>query len=81
VSWGLEFERHPWGPMPGEQTGDSPVVGDSQRSLPFLMKTYMLMNDPSVDDLISWNEDGTTFVTWWLAELGFRFSLFLIYYK
>lgn len=58
--------------MPGEQTGDSPVAGDSQRSLPtpFLTKTYQLVDDPGVDDLISWNEDGTTFIVWRPAEFA-----------
>ncbi|KAE8671177.1 E3 ubiquitin-protein ligase [Hibiscus syriacus] len=37
---------------------------DSQRSLPtpFLTKTYQLVDDPSVDDLISWNDDGSAFI-------------------
>ncbi|KAF8027386.1 hypothetical protein BT93_E0324 [Corymbia citriodora subsp. variegata] len=58
--------------MPGEQTGDSPAAGDSQRSLPtpFLTKTYQLVDDPAVDDLISWNEDGTTFIVWRPAEFA-----------
>lgn len=58
--------------MPGEQTGDSPAAGDSQRSLPtpFLTKTYQLVDDPGVDDLISWNEDGTTFIVWRPAEFA-----------
>ncbi|KAB2617839.1 heat stress transcription factor B-1-like [Pyrus ussuriensis x Pyrus communis] len=38
----------------------------AQRSVPapFLMKTYQLVDDPSSDDVISWNESGTTFVVW-----------------
>ncbi|KAF7810182.1 heat stress transcription factor B-2b [Senna tora] len=44
----------------------------SQRSIPtpFLTKTYQLVDDPSVDDLISWNEDGTSFVVWKAAEFA-----------
>ncbi|PSS04144.1 Heat stress transcription factor B-2b like [Actinidia chinensis var. chinensis] len=58
-------------PLPVEQTGDS-AAGDSQRSIPtpFLTKTYQLADDPSVDDLISWNEDGTTFIVWRPAEFA-----------
>ena len=58
-------------PLPVEQTGDS-AAGDSQKSLPtpFLTKTYQLADDPSVDDLISWNEDGTTFIVWRPAEFA-----------
>lgn len=46
--------------------------GESQRSVPtpFLTKTYQLVDDPSMDDLISWNEDGTTFIVWRPAELA-----------
>ncbi|THU73828.1 hypothetical protein C4D60_Mb04t26960 [Musa balbisiana] len=45
---------------------------DGQRSLPtpFLTKTYQLVDDPSVDDMISWNEDGSTFVVWRPAEFA-----------
>ncbi|XP_047338578.1 heat stress transcription factor B-2b-like [Impatiens glandulifera] len=61
---------------PAEQTVDSPspatATGDSNRSLPtpFLTKTYQLVDDPSVDDLISWNEDGTSFIVWRAAEFA-----------
>ncbi|KAK7251273.1 hypothetical protein RIF29_34321 [Crotalaria pallida] len=62
-----------------EQTGESTAAApapapttDLQRSLPtpFLTKTYQLVDDPSVDDLISWNEDGTSFVVWRPAEFA-----------
>ncbi|KAE8671572.1 Heat stress transcription factor B-2b [Hibiscus syriacus] len=47
-------------------------AADSQRSLPtpFLMKTYQLVDDPFVDDLISWNEDGSAFIVWQSAEFA-----------
>lgn len=62
-------------PLPVEQTGDSGPVqgsGESQRSLPtpFLIKTFQLVDDPDVDDLISWNEDGSTFIVWRPAEFA-----------
>ena len=66
-------------PMPVEQTGESPTAGgggggggESQRTLPtpFLTKTYQLVDDPSIDELISWNEDGTTFIVWRPAEFA-----------
>ncbi|KAL5206216.1 hypothetical protein ABZP36_034425 [Zizania latifolia] len=43
-----------------------------QRSLPtpFLTKTYQLVDDLAVDDVISWNEDGSTFVVWQPAEFA-----------
>ncbi|XP_009393520.2 heat stress transcription factor B-2b [Musa acuminata AAA Group] len=43
-----------------------------QRSLPtpFLTKTYQLVDDPAVDDVVSWNEDGSTFVVWRPAEFA-----------
>ncbi|XP_058778265.1 heat stress transcription factor B-2a-like [Vicia villosa] len=57
--------------LPVEQTGESPTM-ESQRSIPtpFLTKTYQLVDDPSVDDLISWNEDGTSFIVWLPAEFA-----------
>jgi len=43
-----------------------------QRSLPtpFLTKTYQLVDEPAVDDVISWSEDGSTFVVWRPAEFA-----------
>ncbi|KAK8478742.1 hypothetical protein V6N13_096173 [Hibiscus sabdariffa] len=48
------------------------AAADSQRCLPtpFLTKTYQLVDDPSVDDLISWNEDGSAFIVWHPAEFA-----------
>ncbi|XVE57837.1 hypothetical protein DITRI_Ditri04bG0122400 [Diplodiscus trichospermus] len=61
-------------PLPADQPCESPTgaPADSQRSLPtpFLTKTYQLVDDPSVDDLISWNEDGSTFIVWRPAEFA-----------
>ncbi|KAF8398348.1 hypothetical protein HHK36_017275 [Tetracentron sinense] len=37
---------------------------------PFLLKTYMLVEDPTTDDIISWNSDGTAFVVWQPAEFA-----------
>ncbi|KDP22306.1 hypothetical protein JCGZ_26137 [Jatropha curcas] len=52
-------------PPSGEQNGDA-VTAESQRSLPtpFLTKTYQLVDDQTIDDVISWNEDGSTFIVW-----------------
>ncbi|KAF9617568.1 hypothetical protein IFM89_037380 [Coptis chinensis] len=54
---------------PVEQTGESQ---DGQRPLPtpFLTKTYQLVEDPEVDDIISWNDDGSTFIVWRPAEFA-----------
>lgn len=58
-------------PTEMEQNGDSTLsptttASDSQRSMPtpFLTKTYQLVDDQAIDDVISWNKDGTTFVVW-----------------
>ncbi|XWS56287.1 hypothetical protein CRYUN_Cryun09bG0072900 [Craigia yunnanensis] len=37
---------------------------------PFLLKTYMLVEDPAIDNVISWNADGTGFVVWQPAEFA-----------
>ncbi|XP_016479025.1 heat stress transcription factor B-3-like [Nicotiana tabacum] len=37
---------------------------------PFLLKTYMLVEDPATDDVVSWNSDGTAFVVWQPAEFA-----------
>ncbi|XP_019156026.1 PREDICTED: heat stress transcription factor B-2b-like [Ipomoea nil] len=59
------------GPSPVEQSGET-TAGESQRSIPtpFLTKTYQLVDDPDVDNLISWNEDGTAFIVWKPAEFA-----------
>ncbi|OIW08011.1 hypothetical protein TanjilG_20112 [Lupinus angustifolius] len=53
-------------PQPMEHNGDSAASAESQRSIPtpFLTKTYQLVEDQSIDDVISWNEDGSTFIVW-----------------
>ncbi|KAF3795669.1 Heat stress transcription factor B-2b [Nymphaea thermarum] len=61
---------------PVEQSCDSSTAaaacGDANRTLPtpFLTKTYQLVDDPSVDDVISWNDDGSAFVVWRPAEFA-----------
>ncbi|KAF5738213.1 heat shock factor protein HSF24 [Tripterygium wilfordii] len=45
-------------------------MGQRSVSAPFLMKTYQLVDDPSTDDVISWNESGTTFVVWKTADFA-----------
>ncbi|KAK3141767.1 hypothetical protein QOZ80_4BG0338070 [Eleusine coracana subsp. coracana] len=37
---------------------------------PFLTKTYAMVEDPSTDDTISWNDTGTAFVVWRPAEFA-----------
>ncbi|XP_074565365.1 heat stress transcription factor B-2b-like [Curcuma longa] len=48
------------------------VPDGQQRSLPtpFLTKTYQLVDDPTVDDVISWSNDGTTFIVWRPADFS-----------
>ncbi|KAH9614891.1 hypothetical protein KSS87_017596 [Heliosperma pusillum] len=43
-----------------------------QRSVPapFLMKTYELVDDHVTNDVISWGDEGTTFVVWKTAEFA-----------
>ncbi|XP_057770355.1 heat stress transcription factor B-3-like [Salvia miltiorrhiza] len=37
---------------------------------PFLLKTYMMVEDPASDAVISWNDGGTAFVVWQPAEFA-----------
>lgn len=37
---------------------------------PFLLKTYMLVEDVATDAVISWNSDGTAFVVWQPADFA-----------
>ncbi|XP_031095877.1 heat stress transcription factor B-2a-like isoform X2 [Ipomoea triloba] len=46
--------------------GETTAGGEAQRSVPtpFLTKTFQLVDDQSIDDVISWNEDGSSFIVW-----------------
>ncbi|KAL0341070.1 UNVERIFIED_CONTAM: Heat stress transcription factor B-2b [Sesamum radiatum] len=57
----LEETRAVWPPPGGES-----MAGDAPRLLatPFLTKTYQLVDDHAIDDVISWNVDGSTFIVW-----------------
>ncbi|KAK3006277.1 hypothetical protein RJ639_017771 [Escallonia herrerae] len=53
-------------PPPVERGGGETTAGETQRSIPtpFLTKTYNLVDDTTIDDIISWNDDGSSFVVW-----------------
>ncbi|CAN1267316.1 Heat stress transcription factor B-2a [Linum perenne] len=56
-------------PPTPDHTGDSGGTTtplESQKSLPtpFLTKTYKLVDDSTIDDVISWTDDGLSFVVW-----------------
>jgi len=60
-------------PAPAPAPAPPPAAeAAGQRSLPtpFLTKTYQLVDEPAVDDVISWSEDGSTFVVWRPAEFA-----------
>jgi hypothetical protein len=44
----------------------SPAAGTP----PFLTKTYAMVEDPTTDETISWNDTGTAFVVWRPAEFA-----------
>ncbi|KAK1412929.1 hypothetical protein QVD17_34543 [Tagetes erecta] len=49
---------------------DDLVVVTKSSPSPFLLKTYMLVDDPVTDSVVSWNSDGTGFVVWQPAEFA-----------
>lgn len=57
---------------PPERSGGESTVADAARLLPtpFLTKTYQLVDDGAIDDIISWNQDGSTFVVWNPSEFA-----------
>ncbi|XP_038892003.1 heat stress transcription factor B-2b-like [Benincasa hispida] len=59
----------------------TPTAGDSQRSVPtpFLTKTYQLVDDETIDHVISWNDDGSTFIVW--NTMAFARDLLPKYFK
>ncbi|KAG8390302.1 hypothetical protein BUALT_Bualt01G0069500 [Buddleja alternifolia] len=61
-------------PSPVDQKtgGGESTVADPPRTVPtpFLTKTYQIVDDHAVDDVISWNEDGTAFIVWNPADFA-----------
>lgn len=45
-------------------------MGQRSSPAPFLTKTYELVDDESSDEVISWGENGNTFVVWKVAEFA-----------
>jgi heat shock transcription factor len=45
--------------MSSSHANNKPVV-----PAPFLTKTFQLVDDPRTDHVVSWGEDGATFVVW-----------------
>ncbi|XP_021714308.1 heat shock factor protein HSF24-like [Chenopodium quinoa] len=45
-------------------------MGQRSTPAPFLTKTYEMVDDKTSDDVISWGENGSTFVVWKTAEFA-----------
>ncbi|KAL0555025.1 hypothetical protein IC582_008956 [Cucumis melo] len=54
----------------GNVCEESIAVVSEPTTSPFLTKTYMLVEDPMTDNVISWNSDGTTFIVWQPPEFA-----------
>ncbi|XP_010508689.1 PREDICTED: heat stress transcription factor B-3-like [Camelina sativa] len=63
-------ERLPLGIMIGKPTSTAEPQPPPPPPPPFLVKTYQVVEDPTTDEVISWNEDGTGFVVWQPAEFA-----------
>ncbi|XP_010554824.1 PREDICTED: heat stress transcription factor B-3 [Tarenaya hassleriana] len=59
-------------PAEEEEEGEEEwmVRRSEQSPPPFLVKTYAVVEDPETDDVISWNDDGTSFVVWQPPEFS-----------
>jgi heat shock transcription factor len=57
-------------PAEGVTAPASASAGQRSVPTPFLTKTYQLVDDPAVDDVISWNDDGSAFIVWRPAEFA-----------
>ncbi|KAG5528796.1 hypothetical protein RHGRI_029452 [Rhododendron griersonianum] len=56
--------------MVGGWAGKGAQMAKRSVPAPFLSKTYELVEDGSSDEVISWNEEGTTFVVWKTADFA-----------
>ncbi|KAF8094391.1 hypothetical protein N665_0364s0020 [Sinapis alba] len=54
--------------MTGKPTSTAEL--QPQQLPPFLVKTYKVVEDPTTNEVISWNEDGTGFIVWQPAEFA-----------
>ncbi|KFK37011.1 hypothetical protein AALP_AA4G200600 [Arabis alpina] len=54
----------------GTMMGRPTSTAELQPPPPFLVKTYKVVEDPTTDEVISWNGDGTGFVVWQPAEFA-----------
>ncbi|NP_001152384.2 heat shock factor protein 7 [Zea mays] len=57
-------------PTATPQPAAAAAAGQRSVPTPFLTKTYQLVDDPAVDDVISWNDDGSAFIVWRPAEFA-----------
>ncbi|XP_061955894.1 heat stress transcription factor B-2a [Populus nigra] len=55
-------------PLVEQNSTDTPTTGGGETSrtipTPFLTKTYQIVDDHTIDDVVSWNEDGSSFIVW-----------------
>lgn len=53
--------------------------GSSGAPAPFLLKTYELVDDPITDTVVSWSQNGCSFVVW--NQTDFAKDLLPMYFK
>ncbi|KAL9335758.1 hypothetical protein Peur_072939 [Populus x canadensis] len=55
-------------PLVEQNSTGTPTTGGGETSrtipTPFLTKTYQIVDDHTIDDVVSWNEDGSSFIVW-----------------
>ncbi|XP_048497077.1 heat shock factor protein HSF24 isoform X2 [Beta vulgaris subsp. vulgaris] len=64
-------------PLPVKESDDAAAADGNANEVqllrnpsPFIIRTYELVDDSAVDDIISWNDDGSSFILWQPAKFA-----------
>lgn len=64
-------------PLPVKESDDAAAADGNADEVqllrnpsPFIIRTYELVDDSAVDDIVSWNDDGSSFILWQPAKFA-----------